>query len=331
MNRTLVLAAAAIAAVTLLGFSLTGRRSVLAGFGKARADPVARCEQLAPEDPYQPAANDEAFEACKAASAASPNDAATQYHFALAAIQADRMDEGVAKLKEAANLGHCGANYFLGDRAWHGDHDEEAAEELYGRAAACGDARAKRQAFTSEFFEQSAYPAYLAALYKPDIAAINTSEARFVTASYVAGFYEALSEQFLGPDFNPCWVSTYYRGGDVLFRLHAAEKGDAPNVLESWMYEKSLPVLYRLIFPEVGVAALEERRHALRKAGNADLIRMVRQSECGALGPHKLITGVSKFAEARKSLLETAQEKLPGVKSLDDIIALFKGKDGKAY
>lgn len=294
-------------------------------------DPVAKCKALAPDDPYENAANNDAYNACKLASGAAPKDVETQFRFGLAAIQVDRLDEGVAKLKEAAGGGHCQANYFLGDRAWHGDKDVKAAEEYYDRAAECGDSRAKLQVFGNDLFEKSAYPAYMKALYNSDVAALNNAEARFVTASYVAGFYEALSEQFLGPDFNPCWVSIYYRGGDVAFNLQGAEKGDAPNVAEGWVYEKSLPVIYQVLFPAQGSGALEDRRHALRKAGNADLIRMAKNSECGALGPHKLITGVTKFAESKKSLRETAQERLPNVNSLDDLVAIVKGKAGKSF
>jgi hypothetical protein len=60
-------------------------------------------------------------------------------------------------------------------------------------------------------------------------------------------------------------------------------------------------------------------RKAAYDAGHADLLRLVENSECGALLPHKMLSGVHAFAKAQKSLFEVAQEALPHIQSLDDL------------
>lgn len=308
-----------------LGLRAGAGSSQAAGFVQTEA---TRCRELSPEDPDPPALNNDAYIACAGAVAAAPRNADIQYRFGLSALQIGRLDEARKAFAEAAILGHCGGIYFEGDIAWRVDHDVPTAESLYHRALACGDVRANQDVFTADFFKQSAYPIYLAALYDGDISAINDKEPRFVTASYVAGFYEALSEQFLGQDFNPCWISEYYRGGEELNALNAAEKGDFLDPLSGWAFEGLLPLVYRGLFPGQGSAALNERRRALRQAGHADLIRMIRQSKCGALAPYKLLEGVRRFAKSPKSIWATIQEKLPHVKTLEDLRLLLKGNDG---
>lgn len=299
-------------------------------------DPVADCQSLAPEDPYveDEAGAERAYTVCVAAAEMAPDDAETQYRLGLSATQSGRPDEAVESFRKAESLGNCGALYFLGDDAWYGrakDEDDseapaaaERAEAYYKRGAACGDKRAAAELFSPEMFTASGHKDLIEALYNSDVKTLN--RVRFASASYVAGFYDALSDQFLGKDFDPCWTTTYYRGGDLQYDLNAAEKGDAPNVIEGYAYENLLPIAFQVLMPEQGSKGLEEFRTTERKAGQADLNRMIRSSKCDAMLPYKLVKGAETFAKSKRSLLEVVSEAAPQIHSHSDLVAWLRQK-----
>lgn len=292
-----------------------------------QGEPVADCRALAPDDPYadDEANSESAYAACREAATLAPNDAEILYLLGTSALQSDRPDEAVESFSKAEQFGHCKALYFLGDDAWYGRHDAESAEDYYKRGAECGDERAAREVFSPERFAKSDRPDLLAALYNSDTATLN--KVRFANASYVAGFYEAMSEQYLGTRFDPCWTVRHYRGGKLRNALLAAEKGDASNIFESAGYEFALPVMFRLLMPELGSQALDEFREAQRKAGHADLIRMVESSKCDALLPYKIVKGIEEFAQAKRPLLEVAKEAAPHIKSQGDFLEWLRQKN----
>ncbi len=292
----------------------------------ARRDPAAECGELAPEDPY---VDDEeeagrALAACREAAKLAPDDAETLYRQGASALQADLLDEAVESLRKAEQLGHCGALYYLGDAAWYSDGDAERAEDYYRRGAACGDKRAAGELFSAEKFKHSSHGELLEALYNSDIPKLNN--VRFATAPYVEGIYAALSEQYLGPDFDPCWTSRHYRGGEIQYGLTAAMKGDGSNFLEDMAYEKALPVAFQVLVPGQGTRALEEFREAERKAGYADLIRVVQASRCDALLPYKIVKGIEAYAKAKKSLFEVVREGAPHIRSQEDLLNWLRQK-----
>jgi hypothetical protein len=317
-------------AVALCGCSASAKKdepggSSAAESGNQAPDNATACRELAPGDPYteKDERSEAALDACRAAAEAAPDDADMQYRLGVSALQSDQTEEAVAAFRKAEHLGSCQALVYLGDVAWFQDHDASSADVYYQKGAACGDRIAARQIFSPETYAASAYPDKIAALYNSDMETLN--RVRFLTASYVDGFYEALSEQFLGKEFDPCWTTLYYRGGDTLYGIKAAEKGDAPNFLIGPIYEQFLPVVYRLLLPEQGERALEEVRETARKAGHADLLRMVQSSKCGALLPRKIIDGIETFAKTRKSLFDVAQQQYPNIHSLDDLTSLLRG------
>lgn len=292
-----------------------------------RRDPIANCQLLAPEDPY---VDDElganrAYAACREAAESAPGDAEVLYWLGTSALQSGRLDEAVESFHKAEQLGHCKSLYFLGDDAWYGRGDAETAEDYYKRSRACGDERAADELFSPAMFGNSNHKEQLAALYNSDMTTLN--RVRFASASYLAGFYEALSEQYLGTDFEPCWTVKLYRGGEFLYGLRAAEKGDASNILESLAYEQVLPLAFHVFLPEQGSRALEEFREAERKAGHADAIRMVESSKCGALLPHKLVKGIDAFAKAKRPLIEVAREAAPHIHSQDELMDWLRQKN----
>lgn len=320
--KYLIIFAAAALALWLSGCGRCG------GDGSAEAteaapppDPVAECRELAPDDPYE---EDElgaelAYAACHEAARRAPGDAEIIYLLGTAAFQSQRMDEAAENFRKAEKMGHCKALYFLGEDAWYGQKDAGAAEEYYKRGATCGDERAAAELFSPENFKRSARPEMIAALYDADIGKLNKT--RFVTASYVAGFYEALCEQYQGEDMETCWKADYCRGGEVLAQLQAAEKGDAPNPVEGYAYEWLMPKAYQVFVPGLGSQALEEFRKAERAAGSGDELRMVESSKCKALVPHKIVNGIELFAKSRRSLLEVGQASSPNIRSLADLTA----------
>jgi hypothetical protein len=285
-------------------------------------DAVSACRELAPEDPYT--SKDEngqaALEACRKAARSRPDDPEIHYLVGISALQTDNKEEAIESFRKSEKLGFCKALYFLGEAAWYQDHDERAAEQYYTRGAECGDTRAAHEIFTPASFAASAYPAYIEALYRGEIEKLN--HARFFSASYVSGFYEALNEQYLDATFNPCWITSYYSGGEIVYRLHAAEKGDASNIIESRIYQAALPAVFQLLFPEQARQGLEEIQQSAHKAGHADLIRMVQSSKCGALLPYKVVSGIKAFANARRSLYEVAQQVSPDIHSIHDLLSV---------
>jgi TPR repeat protein len=312
-----------VAGVTL-GLSACGscnnKRAGITTPSPTPRDPIAECHALAPEDPYvdDKQGGELAYAACQEAVRLNTGDGEIVYLLATSALQSDRMDEAIAGFQKAEQLGSCKALYFLGDNKWYAEKDETAAADYYKRGAECGDERAAQELFSPATFESSAHPELIAALYTSDIEKLN--RVRFVTASYVGGFYEALSEQFLGKDFDPCWTATHYRGGETLFGLNAAEKGDATNYLEGKLYEEALPFAFNVLFPEQGSKALAEFREAERRAGHADLIRLIQSSRCDALLPHRFVKGVEEFAKAKRPLIEVVREKAPQVRSVSDLV-----------
>ena len=176
-------------------------------------DPIADCRDLAAEDPYDEdaeASAEIAYAACSEAAELAPNDAEIIYRLGLAAFQSGRMDVAAENFRKAEQMGYCKAIYFLGEDAWYGQQNAASAEELYKRGAACGDERAATELFSPETFSQSARPELIAALYNSDMQQLN--KVRFVAASYVAGFYEALCEQYQGEGMETCWKADYCRG-----------------------------------------------------------------------------------------------------------------------
>lgn len=306
--------------VASLALSLPGcKRGSESASTESSPDPITECRELAPEDPYE---EDEegaelAYAACYEAAKLAPGDSETIYRLGTAAFQSQRMDEAAENFRKAEQMGHCKSLYFLGEDAWYGQKDAAAAEAYYKRGAACGDERAARELFAAETFERSARPDLIAALYESDMTKLN--KARFATASYVAGFYEALCEQYQGKEMETCWKADYCRGGEVLNQLQAAERGDAPNVLEGVAYEWLLPKAYQVFVPGTGSQSLEEFRKAERTAGSGDELRMVESSKCKALLPHKIVNGIEAFAKSRKSLLDVGRASSPNIRSLGDL------------
>lgn len=282
-------------------------------------DPVTECRELAPDNPYEDdeAGAELAYAACFEAARLVPNDGEIVYRLGTSALQSGRMDEAAENFRRAEQLGYCKALYFLGEDAWYGRKEAEKAEEYYKRGATCGDERAAGELFLPETYKMSARPELIAALYGSDLKRLN--QARFVTASYVAGFYEALCEQYQGKEMETCWKASYCRGGEVLNQLQAAEKGDAPNFVESAAYEWLLPKAYQVFVPGLGSQALDEFRKAERAAGASDELRMVESSKCTALLPHKIVNGIEKFAKAKRSLLDLGRTTSRNIHSLDDL------------
>lgn len=329
--KYLMLLAVAAAAFGLSACGLFGDKGKAEEAGDEPArDPVAECRDLAPDDPYE---NDEvtaelAYAACYEAAQQAPGDAEIIYMLGTSAFQSRRMDEAAGYFRKAEGMGYCKALYFLGEDAWYGRQDADGAEEYYKRGAACGDGRAAAELFSPEKFTRSARPELIAALYNSDIKKLN--EARFVNASYVAGFYEALCEQYQGVHMETCWKVNYCRGGEVIAQLQAAEKGDAPNVVEGYAYEWLLPKAYQVFVPSLGSQALEEFRKSERAAGSGDELRMVESSNCKGLVPYKIVNGIELFAKSRRSLLEIGQASSPNVRSLADLSAWLQQRGQKA-
>lgn len=293
-------------------------------------DPIAQCRELAPDDPYE---DDEegaemAYASCFEAVQRTPEDAELIYLLGTSAFQSKRMDEASENFRKADHLGYCKAIYFLGEDAWYGHKDAKSAEEYYKRGAACGDKRAVAELFTPVVFEQSAHPDLIEALYNSDIEKLN--KVRFASASYIAGFYEALGEQYQGKDMDTCWKSKLFSGGEITNQLQAAEKGDASNFIEGAAYEYMLPKAFQVLLPAQGSQSLEDFRKAERAAGSGDELRMVENSKCGALMPSKIVTGIKNFAKSNKSLLQVIQSTTPNVRSLEDIPKWLQQKGSQA-
>lgn len=332
LSKSLTLLAIAALALSLTACEYFGTKSAIE---EAKAepppDPLAECRELAPDDPYE---EDEvgaelAYAACYEAAQVAPNDAEIVYRLGLSAFQSQRMDEAVENFRKAEQMGHCQSLYFLGEDAWYGKKDAKSAEEYYKRGAACGDERAAAELFSPDNFQRSARPELIAALYDSDMEKLN--KVRFVSASYVAGFYEALCEQYQGVHMETCWKADYCRGGEVMAQLQAAEKGDAPNPIEGYGYEWLMPKAYQVFVPALGTQALEEFRKAERAAGSGDELRMVESSQCKALVPHKIVNGIELFAKSRRSLLQIAQTSSPNIRSLADLSAwLQQQNQGKS-
>jgi len=282
----------------------------------------AECRELAsPESDVESARK--ALAACEGALQKAPNDPELHYSRGLAALSAERADIAVASFDSAAALGHCQANYYLGEEAWHFGKDAERAEKYYTKGAECGDDRASALLLTPELVERSGYPAYLRAIYNGDVAALNRE--RPLAASYALGFYEFFSEQFVGDSMSLCWSATHFKGGELLNALKAAENGDATNLLEGMLYDRAMPLLVRLILPAQGESALAEVRRARHAAGKADATRIVRGSECEAMLPSKLVAGIDAFARSPRSLFDVVRELAPEVQSYDDLQKLLGG------
>jgi len=309
-------------------YVLSGGKDAAAGreVAGARRDRVAECEELAPEDPYNEDNPDAGFalDACREAAELAPEDAETLYRLGTTALQADQLDEAVESFQKAEQLGHCGALYYLGDAAMNFEKDAARAEEYYKRGNECGDERAAGELFSSSSFPESTHREQLESLYNRDVAKLNKD--RFVSACYIKGFYDALSEQYLGPEFNTCWTARYYRGGDIQYNLNAAEKGDASNFVEGMLYENALPIAFQVLVPGGGSRSLEEFREAERKAGYADAIRMVRTYKCGSLIPDKIVKGIEEYAKARRPLIEVVREAAPHIRSHDDLLGWLRLK-----
>lgn len=287
-------------------------------------DSTTVCRELAKDDPYVEKTDDaeKAYSACSEAAQSNPDDPEIAYLLASSALETERMQEAIQQFQRAEQLGNCKALYFLGDNAWYAQQDEKTAEAYYRRGAECGDERAARQVFSKEVFQNSEHPEFIEALYNSEIDKLNRY--RFVTASYVYGFYKELGEQFLGKDFETCWKATHFRGGETLNNLMAAEKGDASNYFEGMAYEKAMPFAFQLLFPDLGEKALDERREAQREAGRADVLRMVESSECSALLPHKILAGVEKFASAKRSLFDVVRAEKPNINSIEDVYNMVR-------
>jgi hypothetical protein len=96
--------------------------------------------------------------------------------------------------------------------------------------------------------------------------------------------------------------------------------------LEGYAYENVLPVAFQVLLPEQGSKGLEEFRTTERKAGQADLNRMIRSAKCDALLPYKLVRGVEAFAKAKRSLLEVVREAAPQIHSHDELVTWLRQK-----
>jgi hypothetical protein len=293
----------------------------------ARRDAAAECERLAPDDPYQQfqAADsiDVAVASCQEALEREPDDAATLYRLGTSTLASDDGDNAAAleSFRRADSLGYCEAPYFLGDYALK-TGDTTSAEAFYARGAACGDPRAKVQVFSPDAFKMSAHPDFVAALYRGDVAYLNRT--RFVTANYVAGFYETFSEQYLDEHFSTCWTKQFYRGGGISMALATAKMGDASNIIESTIYERALPWAYRLLVPGMGTTSLEQMRDAESKAGRADANRLIGATDCKSLVPGKVIAGIEAFARTPRSLYDVMQAELPNMHSIGDMTTLLQ-------
>lgn len=317
--------AAAVLVASLAACSRSSGKNTAAPPETATATPpprdiAAQCRELAPQDPIHVEDREgaeKAYAACKEAVAQAPNDAELVYSLALSSLQSYRGGEAIEGFQRAAQLGACGAHYFLGDEAWRSRKSAPEAEKHFQAGAACGDEKAAKEVSPEKTFAGSGRLELAEALFREDMKRLN--RARFLTASYVSGFYEALSEQYLGKDFDICWTTGYFKGSDFLYGLRAAEKGDASNIIESYAYEKSLPYVFHFVLPEQGSKALEEFRQTERKAGHADAIRMAENSHCGGLLPYKMLNGVETFAKTKRTLLSVAEEVLPNINSAQDL------------
>ena len=286
---------------------------------KADNPQVKDCLIRAPENPYLDDAQDAEliYSECKEATKLFPDNAEIAYLAATSALETNRTVEALAGFKRAEQLGSCNALYFLGDYERYFEEDLEAAENYYRQGAECGDKRAAQEIVSSEVFEKSAQPELFKAIADSDVETLN--RVRFVNASYVFGFYKELGEQYLGKEFDPCWKANLFRGGEILNKLSAAEKGDAVTFIDGYAYENLLPVAFQVIYPDQGSKALEERRESLREAGKADLLRIVETSNCKSLIAEKLVEGVEKFAQSKKTLFQTMKELKPQIKSIQDL------------
>lgn len=283
-------------------------------------DVVAECRELAPDDPYTTAdaRSAEAFNVCTEAAAAVPSDPEIQFKLGLAALQNDHYDEADSSFAKAHALGHCGALFFLGESAWYRRGDIDAAEQFYQRGTACGDARAAKETFRPEVFATSAYPAFIAALHRCDYGFLNRAP-RFVSAPYVIGFYETLNEQFLGEKFNPAFAENLFRGGEILYRLRAAEGGDAPDPVSGFLYAKLLPYAYAIVFPELSLKAMESVRETARKSAHADVIRMVQNYKPKSVVCYRIVKGIEAYALQKQNLLDSVRQIAPEIQSLEQM------------
>jgi tetratricopeptide (TPR) repeat protein len=144
-------------AILLLGLVTIGCSRESAGpstAAKVAASPdVSACDSLAahPDDPQKsdvPGVEDakidadKAIEACAKAAETNPDVARLQFQLGRAYWVAERYEEAIETLIEAAELGHGGALAYLGDAALYGaaglDPDPETAKGLYEQAAAAG-------------------------------------------------------------------------------------------------------------------------------------------------------------------------------------------------
>jgi len=284
--------------------------------GNAKVDD---CLARAPENPYIDEAEDAEliYSECQEAAELFPNDAEIAYLAATSALETNRTEQALSNFRRAEELGSCKALYFLGDNERYVEKNLEAAENYYRAGAECGDKRAAQELYSPADFDRSAQPKLVEALYKSDVATLN--RLRFINASYVYGFYKELGEQYLGKDFDPCWKTKLFRGGEILNDLLAAEKGDAVTILDGYLYEVTLPVAFQVIYPGQGSKALEERRESLREAGKADLLRLIETSNCNSLVAERFIEGVENFAKAKKTLFQNMKEIKPQIKSVQDL------------
>lgn len=289
-----------------------------------QSEQVSKCRELAPEDPYVDGAKDtlEIYEACKKAASDNPSDSELQYLLGTSALEADKPEESLIAFRKADELGNCKALVFLGDHAFTVEGDSKTAQNYYEQGLECGDERAGRQIFSPDAFESSVEPKLVKALNSGNVEYLN--KIRFIHASYLLGFYEALSVDYTTSNFITCWKTTHYKGDEVLNKLKAAEKGDASNIILSRTYEYLLPIAFEVIFPELGSEALEVRRKSLREAGKADFLRLAESSDCGSLVATRFMKTIEDFADSKKTLFQTYKELKPEVNSIDDISSLLK-------
>jgi hypothetical protein len=287
--------------------------------------PSDACLAGVPPDPYTDGASEEVLNACTTAVERDPGNADLRLAKAKVSLSM-RMAQAEEEFQKAAAGGVCEAWSYLGDGAWHGRNDTAAALPLYQRAHACGDARAKKELLTDEFISRSAYPELLRALMLGDVATLNNP--RFNSGSYIVGLLDALGEEYHGPEMSPDWAARYNRAGAVYYAVQEAERGNANNSIEAFLYEKALPLIYRVLFPALGGQALELRRESMRKAGRADMVRIAAEYKVGALGPHLVFTaGVDGFAQAPRSLWDWMKEKYPEIRGMDDLRLLLRGPE----
>lgn len=284
------------------------------------------CREFAAEEPYVDGAKDtiQIYENCEKAVSENSTDAELQYLLGTSALEADKPEEALNAFREAEKLGSCKALRFLGDHAFTAEEDFDTAQKFYEEGVECGDEKAGRQIFSPDAFESSADIKLVEALNSGDVEYLN--KIRFINASYLLGFYEALAVDHATIDFTTCWKTTHYKGDEISNKLRAAEKGDASNIILSRTYEYLLPVAFEAIFPELGSEALEERRKSLREAGKADFLRLAEASDCDSMVAHQFMKTIEDFANKKKTLLQTYQGLKPNVKSASDIPSLLKGE-----